>query len=125
MQQPPGGRPVPPVYSTFLTGHYSQETRSVYLRDLRDFAAFCCGEGEIGALEQFLFASGVALAHVAELVGRYREQMVGRGLREGTVLRRLSAIRGLYREACSRGFVGAEHRAIWRRARKKRSRPGC
>lgn len=93
------------VYSTFLHG-MKQETKIAYLKDLRDFAKFCCGVERIEALEAFMFRpGGENLLEVAEAVRAYRAQMVGRGLHIGTVRRRLAAVRGLSKTAVDLGVV--------------------
>lgn len=92
------------VYSSFLHG-MKQETKIAYLKDLRDFARFCCGVEQIEALETFMFRPGADLIVVAEAVRAYRAQMVGRGLHIGTVRRRLAAVRGLSKKAADMGVV--------------------
>lgn len=92
------------VYSAFLHG-MKQETKIAYLKDLRDFARFCCGVEQIEALETFMFRPGADLLKVAEAVHAYRTQMVDRGLHIGTVRRRLAAVRGLSKKAVDLGVV--------------------
>jgi len=83
----------------------SQETKMAYLKDLRDFARFCCGEDRLEVLEAFMFTPGVDLLKVAEVIRAYRAAMLGRGLCIGTIRRRFAALRGLSRRANEIGVI--------------------
>lgn len=96
-------RAVSAVYNAFASGR-NTNTRDVYLRDLRDFARFCNKE-RIDEILEILLAPSTGRTKAVMLVDSYRDHMVRKGLKSGTVGRRMAAIRGVSRTARVLGFI--------------------
>lgn len=87
------------LVEAFLTGR-TEATRKAYAGDLMAFGRFC-GRGPVEAIDGLIQLDG---GPANELVMRWRNAMVDRGLSPATIARRLAAVRSIVRDGRTLGY---------------------
>jgi integrase/recombinase XerC len=110
---PPTASPHPPLPSTstdlvalFLAGKQSAATRRAYAADLRDFFG---GEPKPNQVTAFL---ALPVPMLSLRLFTYKAELLGRGVSEATVNRRLSTVRSLLQFAYRLGLATSDGRGL-------------